>query len=668
MNRVVLFLFFFITCVSAWCSDSNEYQWASKVISYSSEYSSTIGSATQILGRPSATATQVPNLNAWYPSVEKNHLGEYIHIGFELPQKVSSIHIFESQNPGAITHIIFYNANGNGDTIYRNPIPYFYQREPNIFSHTLKEKTNYNVHSIKLILNTRKISGFNPLDAVAISERPTTIDYSIEVSDRYTDVIGNNLGEPVNSPFSELAPIISSDGNTLFFTRKGHPSNIGPEKREDVWLSSRGSDGQFGSPKLAEGDINNIYSNYSIAVTQDGNTLLLGNVYNADGTMGKGMSSIQRSGNKWIKPMELEIVDFVNISPQSSFYISYDGLWLFSAIDDGNSFGGLDLYVSELLDDGRWSKPKNLGQDINTAMDEGTPFLTADGKALYFSSAGWPGYGRSDIFVSERKEGMFSWERPLNLGSGINSPEAEFYFTIPLDGLFGYYVSMKGGIGREDIFKVELPEGLFKPDVYVVSGVVMDSKSNEPLNATIYYEDLTTGEKMGTAGSNISDGSYKIVLMPGTVYGLRAEADGYVAINKSIDLTEDIVDSVITENLQLVPIEKGATITLNNIFFDFGKSTLLPTSYNELARVAELLTTNEKMSITILGHTDNIGTEQRNLEVSRLRANAVMDYLLSIGVNSDRISAKGMGMSQPVADNATDKGRAKNRRVEFVID
>jgi outer membrane protein OmpA-like peptidoglycan-associated protein len=378
-----------------------------------------------------------------------------------------------------------------------------------------------------------------------------------------------------------------------------------------------------------------------------------------------------KSGDKWQFPQELEIVDFVNKAQESSFYISYDGLYLFSAIDDGNSYGDIDIYVSEKLDDGRWSKPENLGPDINTASKEGAPFLTADGQTLYFSSAGWPGYGSMDIFRSYKKDSFHSWAEPQNVGPGINSETWDSYFTIPLDGVNGYYVSMKSGYGKEDIFRVAIPEGVMKQEVVQVSGVVTDSEESSPVAATVIYEDISTGEKMGVANTNSESGEYSVVLLPNRTYGIRAEANGYFPINKNLEI--GIIDSILitegkTIDLKLVKIKKGATITLNNIFFDFGESKLLKTSALELTRVADFLKNNKEINIKVIGHTDNVGTDTRNKVVSEERAEAVKSFLVNKGITDDRILAIGMGKDSPVSGNDTPEGRAMNRRVEFVIE
>jgi outer membrane protein OmpA-like peptidoglycan-associated protein len=204
--------------------------------------------------------------------------------------------------------------------------------------------------------------------------------------------------------------------------------------------------------------------------------------------------------------------------------------------------------------------------------------------------------------------------------------------------------------------------------VILVSGKVLDKKTNKPVEANIYYEKLSTGENMGVARANPTTGEYKIALPANEKYGFRAEAKNYIAINENLDLTK-LKDKVeeISRNLILVPIEQGQTLVINNLFFDFAEHNLLPESYPELERLVKSMQENANMKIKIDGHTDNVGTHQANMELSTKRADAVKQFLVSKGVAENRIQTKGFGATKPIASNNTDEGRAKNRRVECTI-
>jgi outer membrane protein OmpA-like peptidoglycan-associated protein len=229
-------------------------------------------------------------------------------------------------------------------------------------------------------------------------------------------------------------------------------------------------------------------------------------------------------------------------------------------------------------------------------------------------------------------------------------------------------VSYQNTHGSADIFRVKLPQSLRPERVIIVSGKVIDRKTNKPIAADIYYEKLSTGENVGIAKANATTGEYKIALPANERYGFRAEAPNYIPINENLDLTTiQIQTEEISRNLFLVPIEKGQALVINNLFFDFAEHTLLTASFPELERLVKLMQENPNMKIELEGHTDNIGSAQANLELSIKRVNAVKQFFVDRGINEKRITARGRGAAKPIAPNTTEEGRAKNRRVECTI-
>lgn len=209
---------------------------------------------------------------------------------------------------------------------------------------------------------------------------------------------------------------------------------------------------------------------------------------------------------------------------------------------------------------------------------------------------------------------------------------------------------------------------VIKPDpIIVIRGRVLDKKTNEPLQADIIYTNILTGEVIGQATSNGETGEYTVALPAGKFYSYLGKAENYLPVSENFDAREITESAVIENDLYLVPVEIGQTIRLNNIFFDSGKATLKPESNEELNNVVKLLNNSPNMEIEISGHTDNVGSDAFNLKLSDDRANAVMNYIVSQGIDQSRITAKGYGESKPIADNDTDKGRQTNRRVEFTI-
>lgn len=644
-----------------------EVLWAYKVIGFSSEYDYRICSAKEILGKPSIFNEYKANACAWAPQFERSNDEEWIHVEFEKAIPCEQVAIHEIFNPGTISKVYIYFDNNENELIYENTKFPYLDLQGRMFNIFIK-RTKQNVKSVKVFLQTSRVPGFNYIDAIGISDTKDTIKSSIyELSNNNAKPI--NLGNKVNSIYPELAPIISYDGSYLFFTRNLHHDNYGDEKKYDVWYSKlNDSTKDFGEAINIGRPINNEKANFVVSVMPGNNELILGNVYLPNGEMSKGLSNSFTDGKIWSMPEEIKIKDFVNVSTKGAGYcISSSGKKMILSIDNEDSKGKNDLFISFLQKDGIWSKPKNLG-NINTASSEETPFLAADEKTLYFSTNGRAGYGQNDIFISRRLDDTWqNWSEPINLGSNVNSNGWDGYYTIPAAGDYAYFVSTQNSYGNEDIFKIELPDSLKPTPVVLISGKVFSSKDSNYLSSKIIYEDLDTGEEIGVVSSNPLTGEYKIILPAGKNYGFLAQTNGFVAVNQNLDLKSIESYKEITSDLTLVPIEKGSVVRINNIFFDFGKSTLLPQSFNELNRLVKILNDNISMKIEIQGHTDNVGSNERNLTVSRERATSVMSYLVSQGINADRIHAVGFGKNKPIAPNDNEENKAKNRRVEFLI-
>lgn len=260
-----------------------------------------------------------------------------------------------------------------------------------------------------------------------------------------------------------------------------------------------------------------------------------------------------------------------------------------------------------------------------------------------------------------------NWSEPKNLGPQLNTANWDAYYTITASGDYAYFVSSANSNGGTDIFRVALPQEV-KPDpVVLVSGKVLNAKTQEPISANITYQFLPDGKEAGLASSNPGDGNYKIVLPSGKKYAFSASAPGFIAVNQNLDLSDLKEYKEMTQDLYLVPIEVGQTVRLNNIFFETGKAELLAESYFELDKLVKVMTDNATMEIEIEGHTDNVGSDAANMTLSKNRAKAVYDYLISKGIAATRIKSNGYGETKPLGSNDTDEGKAQNRRVQFTI-
>jgi outer membrane protein OmpA-like peptidoglycan-associated protein len=317
------------------------------------------------------------------------------------------------------------------------------------------------------------------------------------------------------------------------------------------------------------------------------------------------------------------------------------------------------------LPSGRWSDPENLGPTINTAGDEGTPFIHADNQTLYFTSNGHPGYGGDDLFLS-RKDANGKWQTPENLGYPINTIENEGSLVIAADGVTAYYSSDRSDTrGGLDLYTFELRKDIRPLKTLWVKGRVFDAKTEKGLPSTVELTDLSTKQTISRLQTD-ETGNYLITLPVGKDYAFSVNRRGYLFYSDNFSLTEGS-DSAYNIDIALKPIEPNATIVLKNIFFDLNQYALKSSSQVELDNIVQLMKENPTLKIQINGHTDNIGKSKDNLVLSENRAKEVVKYLTEKGIQSQRLTYKGYGATQPVADNSTEQGRAKNRRTELKV-
>jgi outer membrane protein OmpA-like peptidoglycan-associated protein len=477
----------------------------------------------------------------------------------------------------------------------------------------------------------------------------------------------NSLGAGVNSKYTEKQPYISPDGKTLYFVVSDDPANKGSD---DIYFTSAITDSTWAQRQQMAEPLNNVWPNAVLTATPDNNTLFLMHTYNTDGTpKGAGFSVSHKTLEGWSMPEDIKVDNYYNTGQYNEFCFSPDRKILISGVTRDDTHGMNDLYVSFLKDDGTYTEPKNLGSTVNTFSQESSPFLAADGITMYYSTAGLPGYGNADIFMTRRLDSTWvNWSPPQNMGPDLNSAGWEAYYSVAASGRYAFVISTDNTIENSpDLFSVKLPQALRPRPVVLVYGKVLNSKTKTALQARINYNILSTNKEVGLASSAPADGTYKIALPAGEAYSFLASREGFYPVSENMDLSKITEYKEIERDLYLAPLEVGEIIRLNNLFFDFNKSVLRNESVAELERVVKLLAGNPTMSIEIAGHTDSVGDDAVNNKLSLDRATSVKLYLQKQGITPTRIVARGYGKTKPVAVNTTDDGRQKNRRVEFVI-
>jgi outer membrane protein OmpA-like peptidoglycan-associated protein len=478
-------------------------------------------------------------------------------------------------------------------------------------------------------------------------------------------LVKTNLGAGVNTPVDDVMPRISADGKLLYFTRQYYAGNLGgAADPEDYYMSTWDGTRWLDATNLGE-PFNSTKTDNIASISTDNNTVIF-----VDATR---FWKRTRSLTGWNEPEELGIT-FKNEAKHFESYLSADGKAMLFTVQNSNNLyydstrEDRDIYVSLQDDTGVWGPSINLGPTVNTRFDEVSPFLAADGKTLYFSSNGHPGYGGADIFMTRRTgSGWKEWTKPVNLGPEINNYSFDAYYVVPASGDFALMVSDKDGYGKTDIVSIKLPKEI-KPDpVVLIRGKTLDARTKKPISADIIVENLMTNKEIGEAISDPATGEYKIILPYGANYGFHAAAAGHLSVSESLDITQVKSYSELTKDLFLTPIEVGQTIKLNNVFFEQAKSVLKPESYAELDRLVEIMKENPGMEIELGGYTDNQGNSVRLILLSQDRISTVKKYMMDKGIASRRIAGKGYGPAKPIAGNDTEEHRKLNRRVEFKI-
>ena len=483
------------------------------------------------------------------------------------------------------------------------------------------------------------------------------------------------LGPSVNSPaHDESAPVLSADGQQLYFWSLSRDDSYGIH---DIYLSESGPDGAWQPAVHLDYPLNDAACNMAFALSPDGTRLL---VYReqarAGGTeRGVDLALAERGPGFWLAPTAIRIEGYENRGQASlSATLAADSRTLLLSIEGPGTLGGDDLYVC-FYDRARrrFSAPRNLGPLLNSAGPEVTPYLASDGVTLYFSAVRPGGRGGLDVWMTRRlDESWTRWTPPQNLGPAVNSPGDDLYLRLPAEGAEAILASNHDGRAAtptRDLYRVVLTPELRPRPVLLVRGRVRDQRTNQPIRASVLYQALPSGEELGTAQTDTSTLEYRMILPAGQSYGFLALAPGYVAVaeNLAVTLPPGKAFAELERDLLLAPLEVGSIIRLNNLFFDTGRAELRPASRPELDRLVALLRSEVRLSLELAGHTDAVGPDSLNRDLSARRAQAVQAYLASQGIEAWRTVVRGYGASVPLAGNATEADRQRNRRVEIRI-
>lgn len=494
-----------------------------------------------------------------------------------------------------------------------------------------------------------------------------------------------NLGEGVNSGFSEYVPVFMKKDSSLLFTRRG-TENLGDYywdnlHYEDMYVSFY-ENGELSKARSLKGikgplsKINNTKKHEAVVdLSPSGDTLLL--------YIKNKLWYSTYENDKWSEPEKFG--KEINMSKyQRHACFTPDGKTLYFSSDNKDGKGGLDIYMSK-LENGEWTEGVNMGDVINTTGNEDAPFMSKDGKTLYFASTGHEGMGGYDLFTSEFKDG--NWTEPVNMGTPVNSPADDIYLKIENEEQIYLSSNRKGGNGKMDIYEFKpygIPEfkdcdqKINEPYIAEAEGIHIEAfgKDTAYVNTMEVYE--ANGCKAGEDSithyywkyndQEYEQFAYEMVFDKVGTEELVLEVisrgkDGYethYCLTKEITvMDEPIIDTV-------------PDFVLKPIYFDFDKYNIRGDAQETLDYNINVLTENPDVIIEVIGHTDSKGSESYNMKLGENRAKWAIKYLTKNGIDKERIiTIISKGESEPAVPNTNPDGsdnpenRQKNRRVEF---
>jgi len=516
------------------------------------------------------------------------------------------------------------------------------------------------LNAINEFLDKKPPKNSNSLKAAEYRKR--SYEFAVEnekkIAGRNYVFAPQNMGASINTAQSEYFPSLTIDSKEIVFTRRVNGTN------EDFFRSRRINDQWEPSVPVA-GEVNTSQNEAAQNISQDGQWLVFTGCNRQDGFGSCDIYISYLGKDGWTEGVNLG--GWINSDQwESQPCLSADKRDLYFASRRQGGFGGIDIYVAHMQDNGKWGEPDNLGPGINTSGDEQCPFIHADNQTLYFTSNYWQGYGDEDLFYV-KKGPNGDWSKPVNLGYPINTINREATLFVDASGKTAYYASdrsdSKGGM---DIYSFELREDLRPNKTLWIKGQVFDKKTTKGLPSAVELIDLSGNRTISKVQTD-EKGNYLITLPVGKDYVFNVNRKGYLFYSDNFFLSQHDPDSVYEKNIPLQPIEANATIVLKNIFFDVNKFDLKPESQIELDKVVQLLNDNPSLKIQISGHTDNAGKPADNLTLSNNRAKTVVSYLINKQISPQRLSYKGFGETKPVTDNNIPENRAKNRRTELKV-
>lgn len=485
------------------------------------------------------------------------------------------------------------------------------------------------------------------------------------------EIVKKNLGDSINTNFVETKPLISPDGQTLYFARQNYPNNYGGEMDEqDIYYSELTYKGWNKAQNIGE-PLNNEHPNGVVSISPNGMQMILLHVYREGNKFKDGIAISSKSSKGWSVPVRIDIEDFYNRSEYIDYFLSNNGKELLIAVDRKEGYGDQDLYISSRIDEKHWSTPVNLGDKINTKKPEFSPFLAADNKTIFFASMGHDSYGSSDVFYTKRLDDTWTnWSDPINLGKEVNTKGFEAYYSIPTNGIEAYYVSSTGGKdGSRDIFTATLPYR-FRPDPVMLLKGELQYADNLPDSSEFSITFLTSSSNESDIFIEYAADNYNAILPTGGSYFFYVEKSDHISESHYVDLTDQKEYREEETDIHIVPLKENQQITSHNLQFEKGTADLLSESYFELVRLLDIFRRNERIQIEFSVHAHDFGNDEDNIRLSTERSTFILNFLRDNDLPAEKFVFKNIGSLQPYNGKKLKSLNAKinlNNRIDIKV-
>ncbi len=474
-----------------------------------------------------------------------------------------------------------------------------------------------------------------------------------------------NMGEEVNSQYEDYGVTISKDDQTLIFTSQRLPEGVDKRTRkkldENLYMSKRiGDDEDFWEPAYPFKDLNSPFNEGSPCISADGTMIIFSRCHAPDG-IGDCDLYVSRKvdGKYWSKPENLgSNINSTTWDSHPSLSLTEDTL--FFASDRAGGFGGIDIYFSAKDEFGNWGPAQNIGPIINTRMNEVSPFMHHTYNVLYFSSDGQiVNFGDFDIYKAYWRDS--AWTEPKNIGPLVNGAGREFYFAIDSKSNKIYYAkSEPGNESNLDLHSFPMPMEAQPMAIVRFSGKVTEATTGEVFKGIVSLIDLDTRIEIMPKYLR-DDGSFEFELIDNKRYMLIVQGENFFRMEEVFLLKGEKEVEIATKSIKAIKFE--------SIEFDNNSAELKPAMENDLHLVINFLVDYPEYKLKISGHTDSSGNPAANMRLSQQRADAIAKYILDYGkLDKSRVKAKGYGSTRPIINpEITEADKKMNRRVEFRI-